>query len=119
MPRELRRALVHVLRTIAELTKRIVGFESRIEQSGKSRHPETQRLRQVDGVGPITSSKDSDLRRFRLALASPGRKSAKKRAVIPVARKLAVLLHRLWITGRDYDPLQEAEGRNPQRRRRA
>ncbi len=33
-------------------------------------------------------------------------KAAKKRAVVAVARKLAVLLHRLWITGEDYRPLR-------------
>ena len=33
-----------------------------------------------------------------------GSKNAKKRAVVAVARKLAVLLHRLWVTGEVYDP---------------
>jgi hypothetical protein len=32
--------------------------------------------------------------------------NAKKRAVVGVARKLAVLLHRLWLTGEDYQPLR-------------
>ncbi|MFQ6047529.1 MAG: IS110 family transposase, partial [Gemmatimonadales bacterium] len=32
-------------------------------------------------------------------------KNAKKRAVVAVARKLAVLLHRLWLTGEVYEPL--------------
>ena len=32
--------------------------------------------------------------------------TAKKKAVIAVARKLAVLLHRLWLTGEVYEPLQ-------------
>jgi len=31
-----------------------------------------------------------------LALAARGGKNAKKRAVVAVARKLAVLLHKLW-----------------------
>ena len=34
-----------------------------------------------------------------------GGKNAKKRALVAVARKLAVLLHRLWINGELYDPL--------------
>jgi transposase len=51
---------------------------------------------------------DSDLRRFGLLLAQRGGKNAKKRAVVAVARKLAVLLHRLWITGEVYDPLRVA-----------
>ncbi|HEV3455503.1 MAG TPA: IS110 family transposase, partial [Thermoanaerobaculia bacterium] len=33
---------------------------------------------------------------------------AKKRAVVAVARKLAVLLHRLWASGRPYVPLRPA-----------
>lgn len=182
IPRDLRPCLVPVLRTIAGLTQQILAFERRIAQVADSRYPETQRLRQVDGVGAITSltfvltledprrfrtsrrvgaylglrpgrsqsgngdpelhitkagdrdlrrllvqsahytlgpfGKDSDLRRFGLALAARGGKTAKKRALIAVARKLAVLLHRLWISGSDYDPLRHAEGRNSSRRRR-
>ena len=34
-----------------------------------------------------------------------GSKTRKKKAVVAVARKLAVLLHRLWVTGEVYDPL--------------
>ena len=34
-----------------------------------------------------------------------GGKNAKKRALVAVARKLAVLLHRLWVNGEVYDPL--------------
>jgi transposase len=45
-----------------------------------------------------------DLRRHGEAIAQRGGKNAKKRAAVAVARKLAVLLHRLWISGRDYDP---------------
>lgn len=47
---------------------------------------------------------DCDLRRHGEAIAARGGKNAKKRAVIAVARKLAVLLHRLWVTDRPYDP---------------
>jgi transposase len=46
-----------------------------------------------------------DLRRWGLKLAERGGKNAKKRAVVAVARKLAVLLHHLWKTGEIYDPL--------------
>lgn len=49
---------------------------------------------------------DCDLRRFGLALAARGGKNAKKRAVVAVARKLAVLLHRLWKSGEVYEPLR-------------
>ena len=47
---------------------------------------------------------ECDLRRFGLKLAARGGKNAKRRAVVAVARKLAVLLHRLWVTGAEYDP---------------
>ena len=55
-------------------------------------------------LGPF--GPDSDLRRFGQRLAERGGKNAKKRAVVAVARKLAVLLHRLWVTGEVYDPLR-------------
>jgi transposase len=57
-------------------------------------------------LGPFGS--DSDLRRHGEKIASRGGKNSKKRAVVAVARKLAVLLHRLWITGEVYDPLHNA-----------
>jgi transposase len=52
---------------------------------------------------------DTDLRRFGLRLAARGGRGAKKKAVVAVARKLAVLLHRLWLTGEVYEPLRHAE----------
>jgi hypothetical protein len=39
-----------------------------------------------------------------LKIAERGGKNAKKRAVVGLARKLAVLLHRLWVTGEVYEP---------------
>ena len=48
---------------------------------------------------------DCDLRRWGLERASGG-KNAKKRAVVAVARRLAILLHRLWVTGEVYEPLR-------------
>ena len=56
---------------------------------------------------------DSDLRRHGLAIAARGGKNAKKRAVVAVARKLAVLLHRLWRTGAVYEPLYNANAAQP------
>jgi len=53
-------------------------------------------------LGPF--AKDSDLRRYGLAIAARGGANAKKRAVVAVARKLAVLLHRLWRTREVYEP---------------
>lgn len=48
---------------------------------------------------------DSDLRRHGLTIATRGGKNAKKRAVIAVARKLAVVMHRLWTHNEQYVPL--------------
>ncbi len=55
-------------------------------------------------LGPF--GKESDLRIWGLKLAARGGKTAKKRAIVAVARKLAVLLHRLWVTGADYEPIR-------------
>ncbi|HET9396819.1 MAG TPA: IS110 family transposase [Nitrospiraceae bacterium] len=52
---------------------------------------------------------DTDLKRWGLKLAARGGKNAKKRAVVAVARKLAVLLHRLWCAGSDYQPLRHSQ----------
>jgi transposase len=57
-------------------------------------------------LGPF--GEDSDLRRWGLRLAERGGKNAKKRAVVAVARKLAVLLHRLWVSGEVYEPLRNS-----------
>lgn len=51
---------------------------------------------------------DSDLRRWGLKLAERGGKNGKKRAIVATARKLAVLLHRLWVSGEVYEPLRNA-----------
>lgn len=48
---------------------------------------------------------DSDLRAWGLGKAGAGGKRAKRRALVGMARKLAVLLHRLWVMGEVYDPL--------------
>jgi transposase len=63
-------------------------------------------------LGPFGS--DSDLRRHGEKIASRGAKNAKKRAVVAVARKLSVLLHRLWVTGEIYEPLYNAHRRAEQ-----
>ncbi len=57
------------------------------------------------------SGPDSDLRRWGMKLAARGGKNAKKRAIVAVARKLSALLHRLWTTGEEYEPLRNS---NPQ-----
>jgi transposase len=55
---------------------------------------------------------DCDLRRWAEARVPPGDRGARKRALVAVARKLAVRMHRLWITGEIYDPLRLARARN-------
>jgi transposase len=169
----LKPALMPVLDMIERLTQEIARFDRLIEQIAITRYPETKRLRQLSGVGALTSlayvltledphrfprsrkvgsyvglrsrknqsgkgdpelritkagdsmlrrllvnsahyilgpfGPDCDLRRWGLKLAARGGKNAKKRAVVAVARKLAVLLHRLWVTGADYDPLRNAK----------
>ena len=60
-------------------------------------------------LGPF-NRQESELREWGLKLAGPINKQGKhnkrlkRRAVVAVARKLAVLLHRLWVTGEVYDP---------------
>jgi transposase len=57
-------------------------------------------------LGPF--GPDTDLRRWGQKLATRGGKNGKKRARVAVARKLAVLLHKLWVTGEVYEPLRNA-----------
>ena len=54
-------------------------------------------------LGPFGT--DSRLRRWGLKLAARGGKAAKRKAVVAVARKLAILLHVLWKRDIDFDPL--------------
>jgi hypothetical protein len=57
-------------------------------------------------LGPF--GEDCDLRRHGLKLAERGGKNAKKRAVVAIGRKLAVLLHSLWRNGEVYEALRQA-----------
>src|SRR2546428_5124046 len=167
MPDELRLALAPLIEVIADLTCRIRDCDREVRQLAVA-YPETRRLQEPAGVGPLTAiayvllvedplrfagSRDvgayfglvprldessssqpqlriskagdelgrrllvsaaqyilgpfgpeCDLRRFGLALSHRGGRNAKKRAVVAVARKLAVLLHRLWLTDEPYNP---------------
>jgi transposase len=47
---------------------------------------------------------DCDLKSWGEKIAAKGKKKAKRRAVVAVARKLAILLHRLWVSGEPYQP---------------
>jgi transposase len=59
--------------------------------------------------GPF--GEDADLRRWGLKLVERGEKSGKKRAIIAVARKLAVLLHHLLISCEEHEPLHNTRKR--------
>jgi transposase len=96
-----------------------VGLAPRQHHSGE-RQPELRITKQGDPLlrrllvqgahyilGPF--GEDCDLRRFGERIAAAGGKNAKKRAVVAVARKLAVLLHRLWVSGEKYEPLRQAQ----------
>jgi len=98
-----------------------LGLRSRRSQSGdsdpqrritKAGDPTLRRLLVGSAqyiLGPF--GPDSDLRRKGLEIAARGGKNAKKRAVVAIARRLAVLLHHLWITGEEYAPLRNADRR--------
>ena len=60
-------------------------------------------------LGPF--GPECDLRRHGQAIAARGGKNANKRAAVAVARKLAVLLHRLWVSGAAYDPDHDVKRR--------
>ena len=56
---------------------------------------------------------DSALRRWGLRLAARGGKAAKRKAVVAVARKLAILLHVLWKREVDFDPFYGSQDPKP------
>jgi transposase len=175
IPEALRPALGPILETIGSLTERIKDYDRKLVAICQEHYPETDLLRQVEGIGPLTAltfvltvedpyrfeksrsvgaylglvpatdrsgerdpqkriskegdemlrrllvgsahyvlgpfGSDSDLRRHGEKIASRGGKNSKKRAVVAVARKLAVLLNRLWVSGEVYDPLYNAHRR--------
>jgi transposase len=177
VPSGLKDALAPVLEIIERVTQQIRELDKRIDDLCATKYPETRLLRQVTGVGPVTSlafmlvlhdpkrfkssravgaylgltprkdesgkqkpqlritktgddfvrrllvnsaqyilgpfGPETDLRLFGLALSHPRNKKSKKRAVVAVARKLAVLLHRLWITGEVYEPLRKRGSSTP------
>ena len=100
-----------------------VGLRPKRSQSGQS-DPQLRitkegdsYLRQllVQGAHRILSrgGPDTDLQRWGLKLGGRGGQNAKKRAIVAVARKLAILLHRLWTTGEVYEPLRNQPSGKP------
>jgi transposase len=168
IPAALQAALSPLLALLDDVSAQIRTYDRAVVAVARERYPETARVQQPTGVGPLTAlafvllvddprrfrrsrdmgayfglvprldesgsaqpqlritkagdelgrrllvsaaqyilgpfGPDCDLRRHGLALAQRGGRNAKKRAVVAVARKLAVLLHTLWITNQTYDP---------------
>lgn len=163
-------AIEPVLAAIETMNRSIAELDSQIDALAREKHPSAGRLRQIPGVGPVTSlafvlavedpsrlaatrdigayfglvprrdqsgasdkalgiskagnayvrtllvqcaqhilgphGPESDLRRFGLRLAERGGRGAKKKAIVAVARKLAVVMLSLWKSGEDYRPLR-------------
>ena len=172
VPPYLQAAIFPLLEGLERQTEEIRVYDRKIEGLCE-KHPATARLRQVAGVGPITSlafvltldrperfeksrmvgaylglcpaafqsggsdpelgitkagdpmlrrllvgsaqwilgpfGPDTNLRRFGKARMARGGGNDKKRAVVAVARRLAVLLHKLWVSGESYEPLRGAK----------
>ena len=168
VPEPLWPALEAIFKAIDHINEQIRDLDKKIDQLCQEQYPETQRLQQVPGVGPITAlsfilsiedpkrftksrqlgpflgltprrdqsgktdkqlhitkagnrylrrllvgssqyilgpfGPESALRRHGLSIAARGGKNGKRRATVAVARKLAVLLHRLWVSEKDYEP---------------
>ena len=170
LPADARDLLLPLVQAVETVSRSIELYDGKIEELATKKYPHTSLLRQVKGVGPLTSlayvltlespdrfarsrdvgpylglvpkqedsgdrqpqlrisktgdvmvrrllavsaqyivgpfGPDTELRRYGLRLCERGGKNAKKRAVVAVARKLAVLLHKLWVSGEVYEPLR-------------
>jgi transposase len=95
-----------------------VGLRPKRSESGESQ-PELRITKEgdiylrkmlVQGAHGVLSRRgpDTDLKRWGTKLTGRGGRNARKRAIVAVARKLAVLLHRLWVTGEVYEPLRNS-----------
>ena len=184
---ERKELLTPLLTLIEGSTMTIKVYDQQITANSEEKYPETERLKQVPGVGPLTAATfvltlddkhriqssrqvgpllgmtparkqssgsdpelginkegdrylrtllvqdaqwilsrkgpDCELKRFgqRIAgidvtrpAAKPDKQSKKRKkiAVVAVARKLGVLLHRLWVTGEKYDPFYATKKKN-------
>lgn len=161
-----------VLCAVAAMNASIAELDRQVERLGTEKYPAARMLRQIPGVGPVTSlafvlavedpsrigvtrdigayfgivprrdqsgnsdkslgisksgnayvrtllvqcaqhilgphGPESHLRNFGLRLAERGGRAAKRKAIVAVARKLAVLMLSLWKSGEDYRPLRGA-----------
>jgi transposase len=129
-PQDSREVLEPLVGAIGELTDRIEAIERELVEESHSDEL-IERLQQVPGVGPLVSlsfvawvdradrfaksrdvgaclgavRRDSALKRWAQTLVA---RVGKKRAVVALARKLAVLLHRLWVTRDSFRPFPAA-----------
>jgi transposase len=122
LPAKLQEVLEPLLKEVESLTEKLKDSDRKIEQIARKDYPETALLQQVAGVGPLIALT------FILTVEDKGRfqKSrdigchlglrGKKRAVVAVARKLGILLHRLWVTGEVYEPLRNHNLRQEQKK---
>lgn len=55
IPVDLREALVPVVQQVARLTEQIKQYNRKVEQLCETKYPETEVLRQIPGVGPLTA----------------------------------------------------------------
>jgi transposase len=60
-------------------------------------------------LGPFGA--ECDLRRYGERIAQRGGRNSKKRACVAVGRKLGILLHHLWVTGEEYEPIHSASNK--------
>jgi transposase len=175
VPEKLRERLAGLMKVLEQVQKEIEEYDQRVEKLAREKYSETTVLRQVWGVGEITTvsfvltiedkgrfeksrdvgpylglrprrsqsshsdpelritkagdcflrsllvecaqrilskkAPDTALKQFGLRIEARGKKKAKKRAIVAVARKLAVLLHKLWVTGEVYEPFPGATDR--------
>jgi transposase len=113
LPAALAPALTPLVEVIGDLPRRIrqADAQLRISKAGD----ELGRRLLVSAaqyiLGPF--GPPCDLQRYGAAIAARGGTNAKKRAVVAVARKLAVLLHHLWISGATYAPDYQLNRRTP------
>jgi transposase len=98
-----------------------VGLVSRSYSSGskdpqlgisKRGDKDLRRLLVIAATYILTRGKDSDLKRYGERIRERGDQASRAKARIAVARKLSVLLHRLWISGEVYEPLRNHNTEN-------
>jgi transposase len=173
VPSKLEPVFKRAMRVVQELCAAVRHYDVEIADLAKKKYPQTAAMRQIDGVGALTSTAfalviddpkrfkksrdvaaylglvprkcesggmkkqlgitktgdrlmrrllvqcasyilgpfgpDCDLRRFGSAIAKRGGRAPNKRARVAVARKLAILMHRLWLDGKRYEPLRRSE----------